>query len=135
MELLTVTGGGAVGGAGSRSDPGPGQLLLHQAVKQQLGPLVLQVGVGLTHSSLNVPQYTVEFLFVHSFSCQKTQNACIFLLSGKKVNGQIRTLLYKMQAPVAATPTYLSAGLSKGLKCSSSASLARQRPGLPYKQI
>ena len=37
--------------------------------------------------------HTVEFLFVHSFSCRKTQNTCIFVLSGKKVNGQIRTLL------------------------------------------
>ena len=26
--------------------------------------------------------YIVEFLFVHSFSCQKTQNACISVLSG-----------------------------------------------------
>ena len=38
--------------------------------------------------------YIVEFLFVHSFSCRKTQNACIFVLSGNKVNGQIRTPLY-----------------------------------------
>ena len=44
----------------------------------------------------NVP--TVEFLFVHSFFCRKTRMACIFLLSGKKVNGQIRTLLYNTKA-------------------------------------
>ena len=36
---------------------------------------------------------TVRIRSVHSFSCRKTQNACIFLSCGKKVSGQIRTLL------------------------------------------
>ena len=65
-----------------RSVKFPGQLRVRQP-----GHLPLQPGM-----------VSVEFLFVHSFYCRKAQNACIFLLSGKKVNGQIRTLLYNTKA-------------------------------------
>ena len=38
---------------------------------------------------------TVELLFVHLLSCRITQKYMPFVFSGKKMNGHIRTLLYK----------------------------------------